>query len=304
MEFSRPVTGFAVRIAADADQKRRSLNTLEARSLTTDGRESLEAVWCISGLRVAADRPLVELEPCTDPEVDLQVLFRADPGGEVEVGVLSSADSSGDWFKLMDEDVALAWIRADGRLALVAETEALVRGFDVAVRRVVPFAAALQGRVMLHAAAVLADDGVHAFIGASGAGKSTLVEGLGKQGLPVLTDDLLLCLPTDSGVVVPPCQPDEGGDSVSALTAVYFIERDPALKELSLEELPDDECFKRLLQHGFGELGVPKIWAAQFELYSMISEQCRAHRLQLPDSLDRLPDATETLARKIVSGKG
>ena len=269
--------------------------------MTTDDRKNEQAVWWVSGLRVATDRPMVELEPCDDGEADLQVLFRADPGSEVEVGLLSSADSSGDWFKLMDQAAALAWIRADGRLALVAEAEALVQGFDVLVRRVVPFAAALQDRVMLHASAVLADGAVHAFIGASGVGKSTLAERLGEQGLPVLSEDLLLCLPTDSGVVIPGSQVGSAGESGPSLEAIYFIERTATLKGVRLEELPEEECFKRLLKHGFGELGVPKIWAAQFELYSIIAEQCRAYRLKVPDSLGRLGEAAADLARRISS---
>lgn len=265
--------------------------------MNTEDKKGVEAVWWVSGLRVATDRPLVELEPCDDGEVDLQVLFRADPGSEVEAGVLASADSSGDWFKLMDQEAALAWIRADGRLALVAEAEALVQGFDVLVRRVVPFAAALQDRVLLHASAVLADSGVHAFIGARGVGKSTLAVRLGEQGLPVLSEDLLLCLPTDSGVVIPGSQKGSVEDSGPLLEAVYFIERAPGLSGVEMEELEEEECFKRLLQHGFGELGVPKIWAAQFELYSIIAEHCRAFLLQVPDSLERLPEAAASLAR-------
>jgi hypothetical protein len=261
-------------------------------------------VWWVSGLRVATDRPLVEVEPCRGKDADLQVLFRADPGSEVEVGVLSSADSSGDWFKLMDREAALAWIRGDGRLVLVSEDEALVQGVDVLVRKVVPFAAALQGRVMLHASAVLVDDGVHAFIGPSGAGKSTLAETLGERGLTVLSDDLLLCLPVESAVVIPDFREGPHGGSGPSLEAVYFIERNRLLKAIRLEELADDECFKRLLQHGFGELGVPKIWATQFELYSIISEQCRAYRLQIPDSLDRLRESAEALARRLSRDRG
>ena len=221
---------FPVRIAADAENRRRTIDSAGARTVTTDDRKNEQSVWWVSGLRVATDRPLVELEPCDDGEADLQVLFRADPGSEVEVGVLSSADSSGDWFKLMDQEAALAWIRADGRLVLVAEAEALVQGFDVLVRRVVPFAAALQDRVMLHASAVLVDGAVHAFIGASGVGKSTLAERLGEQGLPVLSEDLLLCLPTDSGVVIPGSQAGSVGESGPSLEAVYFIERMATLK--------------------------------------------------------------------------
>lgn len=263
----------------------------------TTKEEENQSVWWVSGLRVATDRPLVEVEPCGDEEADLQVLFRPDPGSEVEAGVLSSADSSGDWFKLMDKQAALAWIRADGRLALVAEGQALVMGFDALVRRVVPFAAALQDRVILHAASVQAEDGAHAFIGASGAGKSSLAVQLGEEGFPVLSDDLLLCLPTDNGIVIP--RPEQGEEEASPppLAAVYFVEREPTLDKLVLEDLAEEECFKGLLQHGFGELSVPKIWAAQFELYSIISEACRAYRLRLPDSLDLLPESVQTLAR-------
>ena len=257
----------------------------------------MEAVWWVSGLRVATDRPLVEFEPCDDGEVDLQVLFRADPGSEVEAGVLASADSSGDWFKLMDEEAALAWIRADGRLALVSEGEALVQGFDVLVRRVVPFAAALQDRVLLHASAVLAGNGAHAFIGARGVGKSTLAKYLGQQDLTVLSEELLQCLPSDSGISILEMGPGSSGDSTAPLEAVYFVERSSSMKGVNLRELAEEECFKRLLEHGFGELGVPKIWAAQFELYSIISEHCRAFLLQVPDSLERLPEAAASLAR-------
>lgn len=267
--------------------------------MTTDSNIEADAVWWVSGMRVATDRPLVEAEPCDDAEADLQVLFRSDPGSEVEVGVLSSADSSGDWFKLMDEEAALAWIRADGKLVLVAEDEALVQGFDVLVRRVVPFAAALQDRVMLHASAVLAGEGVHAFIGASGVGKSTLAERLGHQGLPVLSEDLLHCLPTDTGIVIPDPRAGSATESGSSLEAVYFLERSTILKAVRLEELADEECFKRLLKHGFGELGVPKIWAAQFELYSIIAEHCRSYILKIPDSLDLLDEVAADLAERI-----
>jgi hypothetical protein len=256
-----------------------------------------ESVWWVSGLRVATDRPLAEAEPSSDDVVDLHVLFRPDPGSEVEQGVMSSADSSGDWFKLMDKEAALAWIRADGRLAFIAEGQALVQGFDVLARRVVPFAAALQDRILLHASAVLADDSVHAFIGPRGVGKSTLARHLGQLGVSILCEDLLHCLPTDSGIVIPDLRLGSAGDSPPSLEAVYFLERLPRLEGVGLEKLGEEECFQRLLEHGFGELDVPKIWAAQFELYSIISEHCRAYRLQVPDSLEQLPEAAASLAR-------
>lgn len=260
-----------------------------------------DSVWWVSGLRVAADRPLAEAEPSADDVVDLQMLFRSDPESEVDLGVMASADSSGDWFKLMDREVALAWIRSDGRLALIAEGEALVQGFDVLARRVVPFAAALQDRVLLHASAVATGDGACAFIGASGIGKSRLARYLGEQGLPVLALELLHCLPTDSGVSILESQQGSAGDSTLPLRAVCFLELDPSLEGFKLEEMAEEECFQRLLEHGFGELRVPKIWAAQFELYSIISEHCRAYRLHLPDSLEQLREGAASLARAFES---
>ena len=117
----------------------------------------------------------------------------------------------------------------------------------------------------------------------------------------MLSEDLLLCLPTDSGVVIPGSQKGSVEDSGPLLEAVYFIERAPGLSGVEMKELEEEECFKRLLQHGFGELGVPKIWAAQFELYSIIAEQCMAYRLEVPDALGELDEAAADLARRITS---
>ena len=64
-----------------------------------------------------------------------------------------------------------------------------------------PWAAvALQrGLLPLHASAVSHAGAVHAFSGASGGGKSTLAAALGRHGLPLFADDLLLLDPASFG---------------------------------------------------------------------------------------------------------
>jgi hypothetical protein len=58
--------------------------------------------------------------------------------------------------------------------------------------QVVPRVLAGQGHSVLHASAVLAPQGVLAFVGDSGVGKSTLAARLAAAGLPVMADDALV----------------------------------------------------------------------------------------------------------------
>ena len=85
--------------------------------------------------------------------------------------------------------------------------------------------------------------------------RAALAELLGKQGLTVLAEDLLHCLPTDSGIVIPSSQERSAGESGPSLQAVYFIERHPMLTAIRLEEMQEEECFKRLLQRVRHETG-------------------------------------------------
>lgn len=57
--------------------------------------------------------------------------------------------------------------------------------------QVLPFAAVLRGLEVLHASAVVAGDGAHAFVGASRAGKTSLATHLVLGGARLLTDDVL-----------------------------------------------------------------------------------------------------------------
>ncbi len=188
-----------------------------------------------------------------------------------------------------------AWIRADGREARIAERDGSRADYDTEVRRILPYCAALQGRVMLHAAAAAVPDGIHAFIGPSGAGKSTLAHQLVAAGIAVVADDLLLCVERQGRLVIP--LPRPGRPGVAPLTAVYFLERGAGLAEPRCRPLSKREGFAQLLRHGFGELALAEVWALQFRVCRRIAEQARAYRLEMPDDLGRLRESAAVLIR-------
>lgn len=66
----------------------------------------------------------------------------------------------------------------------------------------------INGFVPLHAAAVVHDGRVHAFSAPSGYGKSTLAAALGRRGMPLFCDDILLLDPSDPHEII--CLPGHG----------------------------------------------------------------------------------------------
>jgi hypothetical protein len=96
--------------------------------------------------------------------------------------------------------------------------------------QVIPLVLAKEGKLVLHASAVVTTEGAIAFLGTSGRGKSTLAAYLAMQGLPVLTDDCLLLEQRNEGIVA---VPGYAGlrlwqDSISAL-----FEHEPELRQVA-----------------------------------------------------------------------
>lgn len=153
------------------------------------------------------------------------------------------------------------------------------------LRSVAPFAAALQGRLTLHAACVQLESATFAFIGASGTGKSTLASCLGAQGARVLSDDLLpVRFERDLPLV-----PNATGGGLIALDWLLFPGREAGLDRPLPETLPPVQAMALLLRHGFGELRAPAIWRMQFAGYGRLVRRCRAARLRIPEGIARLP---------------
>lgn len=197
----------------------------------------------------------------------------------------------GTWYRVADGRVAKAFCREDGERVVID----LVEGDDVAVqvRRVVPFASALQGQVVLHAVGLEVGGRAAAFIGESGAGKSTLARALDGCGLSPLADDLLPCRVRDGHVCVPVGGTD--GDRYLPLAAVAFLERERGSTRARRVPLAGSECLRALLLHGFGEMEAPPAWDAQFRLYGSLAAQATAFRLWVPDDLGLLPAVAKAL---------
>jgi len=116
--------------------------------------------------------------------------------------------------------------------------------------QVLPRAVCHQGRPVLHASAVLLNDGrAIAFTGPTGRGKSTLAAAFHRAGFPVLTDDCLLLQPQDEGLIAIPAYPSLRlwPDSLAALFG-------PAAGSTSLMAHYSDK--KQLLLGSEGQLAV------------------------------------------------
>ncbi len=64
-----------------------------------------------------------------------------------------------------------------------------------------------RGLLALHGSVVVSEGSAVAFLGESGAGKSTLAAGLGRKGLPLLSDDLCIVSVEDGDLMVQPGYP-------------------------------------------------------------------------------------------------
>ena len=148
---------------------------------------------------VICDRALPGLEESgwTDGEVTVCLGDRASVG----VGHGEAMPESG-WHPLPPQCGCEGLVAGDGTVLRLALAPSASGECGAAVRQAVPFAAILQGRVTLHAAAIACGGDIAAFTGASGSGKSRLAATLAGLGVRLVADDLLPC-PTVSPLSLP-----------------------------------------------------------------------------------------------------
>jgi hypothetical protein len=212
------------------------------------------------------------------------------PGGtadtDVSCTVLCGPPEGSGW-KILPEswECSPGWVREDGRALALKSWHAPSELMAARLRWMLPFASALQGKVVLHASAVARGASVVAFVAESGVGKSTFAGHLVRRGWSLVADDLLPCRNRGGRIVVP-----RGGRDL-ALAGLYFPERVPPFRTPAISRLSAPECLTFLMRNGFGEFADPRNWAAQFELYGEIALRSPAMRLEIPDSLARLPQA-------------
>lgn len=249
--------------------------------------------YSIAGLRVFTNRPAYNLGVFTATDSTLSVWFTLQeihPQGSQDP--TGAAQSPPAWHRLPGPVEAPAFLSDDGHVALIQEPPSPFSDYTLQLRRVVPFASAFQGKLILHASAIRHPHGIVAFIGTSGVGKSTLAMRLSAQGYPAVSHDLLPCRIHDNKVVTP-------GERKHSLLSIYFLSRVAGQKNIRCEPLSRQFCLLYLLKHGFGELPEPRVWKSQFLGFHEIAARVPAFHLQLPDDLSLLDSSTAELLTHI-----
>ena len=226
--------------------------------------------YVVAGMCVHAPEPIAGLSNVGESDGDIMLQWCADE--EIDCG---------KWYALPDHIANSVCIAPDGATIRVPQLDA------VSVRQAVPFAAALQGKMTLHSAAVVWGEKTIAFVAPSGTGKSTLAEALSQRDIIVIADDLLACRERGSQVVSWP-----GG---YPLSVIYVMRRVQPIDAVQIRPLASKQALQHLIKHGFGELSVPEIWRRQFAFYSYLAQELAAFDLIVPDKLDQLPQVIERL---------
>lgn len=259
---------------------------------------STNFVYSVAGLRVLTNRRIPELEESVYTDDSVSVLFGAFEKLNTSTdGVPKDSDLSALWYRFPSKKDTSTYLREDGQVVLVSEIESSLLDYAAQVRRVIPFASALQGKVILHASAIRYGKSAIAFIGASGTGKSTLAKHLRAFGFTVICDDLLPVRSCASQAL----GPVDAGLSVSndlPLRAAVFLCAPNRSNQLLFTPITKKQCLQQLVRNGFGELPAAKAWAAQFHVYHAIAENALAFRLHLPYGLDTLRESITILVEQ------
>ncbi|MDD4932947.1 MAG: hypothetical protein PHO89_05710 [Methylacidiphilaceae bacterium] len=255
----------------------------ESAPIRSDMRDPSAFAGVLAGARIWSNRAISGLSRSGYHDLDVEIAFlsRDDPEAMPREGDEVAGHEA---VSLPCPTGLKGWIAKDGGWGAIEEDPDVPWDRLVRVRRLLPFLAALQGRVTLHASAVASPTGVHAFVGESGAGKSTLSRCLAELGWRIVADDLLPCRMREGIVAIPL---DE--DRSLPLRGIYFLARQEGLPRVRRTLLRGADCLKRMLVHGFGEISQRKAWAAQFGLYERIARAVPAYDLVEPDALPHLP---------------
>lgn len=238
--------------------------------------------YSVGGVRVKSGLPLgLPIHDWTDAELS------------IEFGL--NKTSYPQWISLSLPRMPKIRISPNGKLASVRVPlhAPASEARSVLARAIVPFAAALQGRLTLHACCVAVGNCHIAMVGASGAGKSTLGRAFSQHGFRVISDDLLpvrYLSPTIMGV------PDSMVLGLEPLSALIFPTRD-GKRTPEIHPLAPVAAMVLLLRHGFGEMHSPNIWKMQFTDYAQLARTVPAFSMTLPNDLTRLHESVDLLQK-------
>jgi hypothetical protein len=207
--------------------------------------------------------------------------------------------------------------------------------------QVIPLVLSSLGKLVLHASAVVADEGAIAFLGTSGRGKSTLATYLARQGLPALTDDCLLLEQRDGNLIATPSYPGfrlwqdsvsalfehapdldrvahysekkrVGTDQISfcthpvSLARAYVlgdVEETTNANEITVTPLSPREIFLELVQYTYNmDIGNRERLKQDFEAFARLSTMPRFYRLAFPRDLSLLPFVHKAIVENLREG--
>lgn len=196
------------------------------------------------GLTLASNTPIVELPSSADVEPDLRFDLRpANKAQSTEVKwfhkwLLPDGEA---WLFLgkLGQDYLLRFpylsdflIADEGRsICCFPEDDITAETIShLLLDQVIPLVISWQGKVVLHAGAVVLPQGAIAFMGKTGQGKSTLAAALSQRGCPLLTDDGLLLEEFAGRIAVTPSYP---GLRLWPEMISIFFEEEPSLSKVA-----------------------------------------------------------------------
>ena len=190
------------------------------------------------------------------------------------------------------------------------------------LQQVLPMFLLLSGSVeLLHATAVQLARGAVAFLGCSGIGKSTLLHHCLSQGGALITDEHLAIDRSDYTKAVPSLpfyRPYRSVEDLgmratrfqrqpTALRRMYILKPAGALDPVSAQPLANAELIANLLnnrQYNLFHPDVPQFLPIMQERFTGLANMARTievKRLNVPRSLERLPEVYEFIQRDMAS---
>jgi hypothetical protein len=157
---------------------------------------------------------------------------------------------------------------------------------------------------VLHASAVVTEQGVAGFLGESGAGKSTLARLLAEAGIPRAADDLLAIGPDAAALPhFPQLKLDAaamaslaGLASRHPLLALCLLEPAPPASTVRGEILPPGSAAAGILRHTIaGTLFAPDLLTEHLGFAAAVAGRVPVHRLSVPRRLDVGPEVLRYL---------
>lgn len=273
------------------------------------------AIYAVAGFAVASDRPVPALEPLRSdrpPDFAIRHVPVALPeaaavfDGTARVGtrccrVRSLAAAGQDFL-----EISGAGAFAMGRDGIEVDPEPGAGEKAVEEALLGPalaLALARRGVFVLHASAVVLDNGVAGFLGESGAGKSTLARLLAAEGPPLAADDLLAIGPAGALPHFPQLKLDPASIASLArlapsypLRALCVLEPAPPASEVRVETLAPGSAAAHLLRHTIaGSLFPADLLSDHLGFAAGLAGRVPVHRLSVPRRLDVGPEVLRSL---------